>query len=223
MIVVASAGNAGSSAEPHIGVPAEATHVLAVGAVKFDRTYAAFSSIGPSFDGRIKPDLMAKGESTTLSNTTGAIVTASGTSFSCPVMAGVITCFWQAFPNFTNQQLINFIKQSCDRYSNPDTLYGYGIPDFQSALNSALLSLQVNSNSSFLVVPNPVNDIISVSFPKSFTTATITFYNALGQLVVEKTISSSFSNVSLQSLSSGVYFYKIETNSFSQSGKLIKN
>lgn len=223
MIVVASAGNAGGSAEPHVGVPAEATNVLAVGAVKSDRTYAAFSSIGPSFDGRVKPDVMAKGEYTTLSNTTGAIVTASGTSFSCPVMAGVIACFWQAVPNLTNQQVIDFVKQSSDRYSNPDYQYGYGIPDFQLALNQALLSLQANTKTSFTIAPNPANDIVSISFPNGFNNATITFYNALGQLIVAKNVSQSFPNLSLQPLSSGVYFYKIEANSYSQSGKLIKN
>ncbi len=222
IVVVASAGNSGSSTDPYVGVPAEATNVLAVGAVQADRTYAAFSSIGPSFDGRIKPDVMAKGQSTTLSNTSGAIVTASGTSFSCPIMAGMIASFWQAIPWATNAQVVQFVKQSADRYSNPDNLYGYGIPDFQLALNTAVLSLQVNNNTNFVIAPNPVNDSVSVSFPNGFNTATITFYNALGQLILDKNVSQSFSTISLQSLSSGVYFYKIETNSFSQSGKIIK-
>lgn len=222
MIVVASAGNDGGNSEPHVGVPAEATNVLAIGAVQSDRTYAAFSSIGPSFDGRIKPDLMAKGLNATLSNTNGTIVTASGTSFSCPIMAGMIASFWQAVPSFTNQQVVDFVKQSSDKFSSPDAQYGYGIPDFQLALNNALLSLQVNTNVSFTIAPNPTNDIVSISFPNGFNNATITFYNALGQLVATKKVSQSFPNLSLLSLSSGVYFYKIEANSFTQSGKLIK-
>lgn len=222
MIVVASAGNSGGSSEPHVGVPAEATNVLAVGAVQFDRTYAAFSSIGPSFDGRVKPDVMAKGQSTTLSNTSGTIVTASGTSFSCPVMAGMIASFWQAIPWATNAQVVQFVKQSADRYTNPDTQYGYGIPDFQSALNAALLSVQQQNISYFAVAPNPASETISVSFPNGFNAATITFYNTLGQLILEKTVSQSFPTIALQQLNSGVFFYKIEANSFSQSGKLIK-
>lgn len=140
MIVVASAGNSGNSVEPHIGVPAEATNVLAVGAVKFDETYATFSSIGPSFDGRVKPDLMAKGQSATVSNTNGNIVDASGTSFACPILAGAVTILWQAIPWATNQQIIDFVKQSADRFANPTNQYGYGIPDFQLALNMAQLS-----------------------------------------------------------------------------------
>jgi hypothetical protein len=223
MVVVASAGNSGGSSEPHVGVPAEAANVLAVGAVQFDRTYAAFSSIGPSFDGRVKPDVMAKGAATSVSNTTGTIVTANGTSFSCPVMAGMVASLWQAIPWATNAQVVQFVKQSADRYTNPDYQYGYGIPDFQLALNIALLSVKQQEINSFEVAPNPASETISVSFPNGFNTATITFYNALGQLILEKNVSQSFPTISLLTLNSGVYFYKIEANSFSKSGKLIKN
>jgi len=222
MIVVASAGNSGGNSEPHIGVPAEATNVLAIGAVQSNRSYASFSSIGPSFDGRIKPDVMAKGAATSVSNTTGTIITADGTSFSCPVMAGMIASFWQAIPWATNDQVVQFVKQSADRYSNPDNQYGYGIPDFQLALNIALLKNQQNEWNDFKIVPNPANDIVSVSFPNDFEDVTITFYNALGQLIMEKKLGPSSPTISLQTLSSGVYFYKIDNNSFSQSGKIIK-
>lgn len=221
MIVVASAGNSGNSSDPYIGVPAEATNVLSVGAVKFDETYVSFSSIGPSYDGRVKPDVMAKGQSTTVSDIQGNIITASGTSFSCPVMAGMIASFWQAVPNLTNQQVVNFVKQSSDRYSTPNDLFGYGIPDFQLALNTAL-SINQNEINSFVLFPNPTSNSVSISFPNNYNTATVYFYNTLGQILIEKTISTSVSNVSLETLNSGVYFYKIESNSFTQSGKIIK-
>ena len=221
IIVLASAGNEGNTSEPHVGVPAEANNVLAIGAVKADRTYASFSSIGPSFDGRIKPDVMAQGQSSILSNTSGNIVAASGTSFSCPIMAGMIACLWQAVPNLTNQQLLNVYKQSCDRFSNPDNQYGYGIPDFQLALNTAL-SINQNETNSFVIFPNPTSNSVSISFPNNYTNATVCFYNTLGQILIEKTISTSVSNVSLEALNSGVYFYKIDSNSFTQSGKIIK-
>jgi len=222
MIVVASAGNDGGDLEPHIGVPAEATNVLAVGAVKYDRTYALFSSIGPSFDGRVKPDVMAKGAETTVSNTDGTIVTANGTSFSCPVMAGMIASFWQAIPWASNQQVLDFVKQSADRFTNPDIYYGYGIPDFQLALNTALLSVSHDNKGKFLIFPNPTKDYFSVSFPNGCNYATISIYNTCGQLVLEKETNSNDS-ISVAGLSSGIYFYKIKSNSFVQSGKIIKN
>jgi len=224
MIVVASAGNSGASTEPlnHIGVPAEANSVLAVGAVKSDETYAAFSSVGPSFDGRIKPDVMAKGQSATVANTTGAVQTASGTSFSCPIMAGMIASFWQAVPWATNTEVLQFVKQSADRFANPDNVYGYGIPDFQLAVNLAQLSVSQNVKPKFLVYPNPAENIMSVSFPDSINEADMVLYNVLGQRIFQKRITPA-SPVTLEGLNSGIYTYKIESGSFVQSGKIIKN
>jgi hypothetical protein len=83
MIVVASAGNEGSTFNPHIGAPADAVSVLAIGAVNSIGN-RAFSSTGPSYDQRVKPDLMAQGVSTVLSNEFGTIITANGTSFLGP-------------------------------------------------------------------------------------------------------------------------------------------
>jgi len=225
MIVVASAGNSGASADPynHIGVPAEASNVLAVGAVKADRTYATFSSIGSSFDGRIKPDVMAKGQAATIATTAGTIQTASGTSFSCPIMAGMITSFWQAVPNLSNQQVIDFVRQSADHFVNPDEEYGYGIPDFQSALMQAQLLVSENRKGRFLVYPNPVHDNLFISFPNELAEAKVIFYNALGQNVFQKSISNTENFISLESLNQGIYIYRLESNSLLQSGKIIKN
>ena len=222
MIVLASAGNSGNSTEPHIGVPAEATNVIAVGAVKFDETYATFSSIGPSFDGRVKPDLMAKGQSATVSNTNGNIVDASGTSFACPILAGAVTILWQAIPWATNQQIVDFVKQSADRFANPTNQFGYGIPDFQLALNMAQLSVNIDLKGKFLVYPNPTNEYFYVSFPNGIEKAEIKLYNSMGQKISEKDLNSS-NLISMENLTSGVYFYKIVSNSLIQSGKIIKN
>ncbi len=225
MIVVASAGNSGGSPEPlnHIGVPAEATNVLAIGAVKSDETYASFSSVGPSFDGRIKPDLMAQGQASVVANTSGTIQTASGTSFSCPIMAGMIASFWQVVPGLTNQAVIDIVKQSADRYANPDNQFGYGIPDFYAALLAVQLSIGDSSKAKFLVYPNPAKNNLFISFPNEYQDAKVTLYTTLGQNVFEKSITKTETSISLDNLKSGIYYYKIESNSFIQSGKIIKN
>lgn len=222
IVVVASAGNSANSADPHIGVPAEANNVLAIGAVKADRSYASFSSIGPSFDLRVKPDVMAQGQSSVLSNTTGSIGTASGTSFSCPIMAGMIACFWQAIPWANNAQIVQFVKQSADRFLTPDNLFGYGIPDFQLALNIANLVTVENNKENFVLYPNPTSSFVTISFPDYINDAKITLYNSLGQVVLEKIISKSVSTLSLETLNSGVYYYKVQSDIVSQSGKIIK-
>lgn len=222
MIVVASAGNSGNSADPHIGVPAEATNVLAVGAVRFDETYATFSSIGPSFDGRVKPDVMAKGQATTISNTNGDISTASGTSFSCPVMAGMIASFWQAVPSLTNQQIVDFVKQSSDRFTNPNNQFGYGIPDFQLALQNARLSAGENTIDQFQFFPNPTSTSVTFVSPNTIVGSTVVFYNNLGQTVLSKVIDNPIQNLSLESLSSGIYYFTISSSDKVFQGKIIK-
>ena len=223
IIVVASAGNAGGTAEPHVGVPAEATNVLAIGAVKGDRTRAAFSSIGPSFDNRIKPDFMAQGQGSTVANTAGNIQLANGTSFSGPIMAGMITSFWQAVPNLTNQQVIDLLKQSSDNFNTPNGLLGYGIPNFQTALSLSNSNFENINRKIFALYPNPVGNQLEVSFPSGFTTATINLFNTIGQNIAIYEVTNSSKILNTSDLSSGVYMYKIESNNQIQTGKLVKN
>lgn len=222
IVVVISAGNNGATAEPHVGVPAEATKALAIGAVTPTEAYAVFSSIGPSFDGRIKPDLMAQGQNAVLSNIDGDIVTASGTSFSGPIMAGMIASFWQAFPNLTNQQVVDLVKQSADRFTNPTNQFGYGIPDFQLALTNAALNVSTLQKQDFVLYPNPANSQINVHFSTDFSNVRLTLYNNLGQVVLEKSDLLSDENINLEALNSGIYFYKIASANGTQTGKIIK-
>ncbi len=221
IVVIASAGNEAQTSEPHVGVPAEATNVLAIGAVKADKTYAAFSSIGPSFDNRVKPDVMAQGQASVLSDVSGTITTANGTSFSGPILAGMVACLWQAFPEKTNQEIKQLITQSADRYAAPTVQFGYGIPDFNLALANGL-SVSDFSKSDFVVYPNPTSDSISVTLKEGFDSGTIILYTVLGQKVLEKKISSQSAVVSMKSIEKGTYLYKIESNRFSKSGKIIK-
>lgn len=225
IVVLASAGNEGANPEPHIGVPAEALNVIAVGAVKDDRTYASFSSIGPSYDGRVKPDVMAQGQNP-YTYSGGTINNGgSGTSYSCPILAGMVACLWQALPGKNAQQIKQLVVQSSDNFAEPAvksrTQYGYGIPNFSLALSNGL-SVAAFSTNDFKVYPNPTDDSISVTLPSDSNVRTIAIYTILGQKVLEKNISTQSPTISLKSLNSGIYFYKIESNGISESGKIIK-
>jgi serine protease AprX len=224
IVVLASAGNEGATTEPHVGVPAEALNVIAVGAVKADRSYALFSSIGPSYDGRVKPDVMAQGQQPYVFSGGTINNGGNGTSYSCPILAGMVACLWQALPGKNAQEIKQLVLQSSDNY-NPIVKsrlqYGYGIPDFSLALSNGL-SVTAFSKADFIVYPNPTNDSISVTLPNESDVKTIAIYNVLGQKVLEKNISTQSSTISLKSLNSGIYFYKIESNDFSKSGKIIK-
>jgi hypothetical protein len=221
MICVTSAGNSGATSEPHIATPADASTTLTIGAVDASENYVSFSSIGPSSDGRVKPDVCAKGLSATVSNTSGGITTASGTSFSSPIMAGMVASFWSAVPNMTNAQVVQFVKQSADLYSNPTVFKGYGVPDFQLALNNAL-SLNSNEVTSIVLYPNPVKDKFTLHLPNNETEAKVVLYNNIGQQVSFYKITETISTVYLENLASGLYFYQVEFANQSAKGKLLK-
>lgn len=163
MIVVASAGNEGASAWKYISAPADADAVLAVGAVGSTKALASFSSIGPSADGRVKPDVCAQGFSTVLSNQAGNVTAGNGTSYSAPLIAGLVAAFWQSQPQLTAMQVVDCIRRAGDRFASPTPQYGYGIPTFAAATEVArakYLPMGVGGNkpTEAIVFPNPVGN-----------------------------------------------------------------
>lgn len=133
IVLVNSAGNDGMGSWKKINFPADAKDILAVGAINMNGVNASFSSIGPTADGRVKPDVMAFGSPTAVLSGRGAIINDMGTSFASPLIAGMVACLWQALPNKTAREIIELVKSCSDRYSSPDNIYGYGVPDFWKA------------------------------------------------------------------------------------------
>lgn len=219
IFVVASAGNEGNTAEPHVGAPADAISVLTVGSVDNAKVKSSFSSIGPTFDNRIKPDVMAQGTAAVVSTTTGTITTINGTSFSCPIMAGMVACLWQAFPAKTNKEIRKMIVESADKFTSPNNNYGYGIPNFGSTLGTEKF---IASSDAFSVFPNPVQSDISFSFLNESNTASVAIYSILGQKLIEKQITTQNPVLSLQALKSGLYFYTFDADGLRKTGKIIK-
>ena len=138
IILCNSAGNSGMGTWKKIGVPADAHDILTIGAIDRKQQLAAFSSVGPSQDGRIKPDIVAQGAPAVLLSGRGTLVHDMGTSFSTPVVCGLVACLWQALPNKSALQLIDFIRRSGNQYTEPTNLYGYGIPDFWKAYEKGI-------------------------------------------------------------------------------------
>jgi len=129
IFITNSAGNEGAKPWRYITAPCDGKHVLCVGAVDSFEQIADFSSIGPSADGRVKPDVVAMGKKVSYHYNSGTILQGSGTSFSGPLVAGLVACLKQKWPNMSNDRIFEAIIRSADRYDNPDTSYGYGIPN----------------------------------------------------------------------------------------------
>jgi len=180
MIVVVSAGNEGSGLWHYISAPADAKNVLTVGAIDTDLFRAAFSSVGPSADNRIKPDVMAIGQGTFFQNLDNSISSGNGTSFSAPVISGLTACLWQGAKTKTNLEIIDAIRKSSDNYLSPNNNYGYGIPDFKKAL--LMLNPFFESKGQILVFPNPFTSNLTIKHkPLKSTSVTIEIFNTTGK------------------------------------------
>lgn len=156
MLVVNSAGNSGASSWRIISAPADGDSVFTIGAVNREGIRAGFSSRGPTADLRIKPDVCALGEGAAISLSGGGTGYANGTSFSCPIIAGMSACLWQALPNLHPTELMTRIRLTASLSNTPDTYYGWGIPNFSLAL-TGINELSKNAiPGKPILFPNPV-------------------------------------------------------------------
>lgn len=139
IVVVSSAGNAGLSLEHNtLGAPADGRLVLTVGAVTSTGLRATFSSVGPTVDGRIKPDVAAQGVLVTAAapDTPSGYVSVNGTSFSCPLTAGVVALVLQARPSATVAEVEDAIRATASQAAQPDNLLGWGIVNAAGAVQA---------------------------------------------------------------------------------------
>ena len=148
MVLVNSAGNDGMGTWKKINFPADAHDIITVGAISPNRLNAAFSSIGPTADGRVKPDVMALGSPAAVITGRGTIRSDIGTSFSAPQVAGLVACLWQACPQKSAQEIILLVRRSADQYATPDDVLGYGVPDFGRALSEGKSNSQLITRNS---------------------------------------------------------------------------
>jgi serine protease AprX len=137
ILVVVAAGNSGaqSGEAKYISVPADADSVFTIGSVDINRNIASSSSWGPNSAGLLKPNVVSVGANAVIANSSnGNPATGSGTSFACPLMAGLVACLWEAYPELTNMQIMDLIQQSADKHASPDFRFGHGIPDFKKVV-----------------------------------------------------------------------------------------
>ncbi|MEL7006084.1 MAG: S8 family peptidase, partial [Bacteroidota bacterium] len=223
MLVVVSAGNEGSRPWQFITAPADADSVLAVGAVDRGDLRSNFSSIGPTADGRIKPNVMALGSSTALITSDGNVTSGSGTSFSSPLIAGLAALLWNENPSLNNIEILNLIQSLGDRSQNPDNQYGYGIP-------AVLGEPEPATPFDIAVFPNPVgDDELNLVFGvlQSDLEVKIAFYDMLGNLISENNFVATpgFCELSynIANIPQGAYILQITSSLLSKQLRIIRS
>jgi serine protease AprX len=224
ILVVNSMGNEGSSSWQYMLSPADADSILSIGGADGANNHVGFASVGPTFDGRLKPNVSALATGVYVLSGSNTTQPGNGTSFAAPLISGLAACLWQADPTLTNYQVLELIERSSNQHTNPDTLLGYGIPNFALAFNnisiderSALLNLKI--------YPVPFGDELTVEgFGENQSEIEVSLTNLNGTSIETK---SHFENDklvidNLGSLSKGVYILTIISNNKSSSFRVIK-
>lgn len=187
MVVVVSAGNEGDEEWRYVSVPADAAEVITVGGVSPEGYHAAFSSVGPTSDKRIKPDLAAQGDNVWVASSHGVLYQGDGTSYACPLLTGAIACLLQAHPDKTPLEIMNALHQSGNRYDKPDIYTGYGIPDVELAHQLLLAddNQLVSLRDARFLGDKKIHIVVSVSQPAK---VTVHIRNDLNQQVMQEEV-----------------------------------
>jgi hypothetical protein len=221
MILCNSAGNEGNDDWFYITAPADAIDILTVGAVDSTNVLASFSSRGPSFDARIKPDVTAMGRATGIQHRSGGLARGNGTSFSSPVMAGSVAALWQAFPELPARELIHRIRQSGHRSMNPDASYGFGTPNILHAYHTLTRVPERFKTGKMEVWPNPAMEQITIRIPESGEQQ-VRIYDLNGRVAFSLQMQLPGEMKLPPTLVSGIYIIEIRTSGNIYHSRLLK-
>ena len=235
LLVITSAGNEGNDPWRYITAPADGPDNITVGSVKSDYSISSFSSQGPTADDRIKPDVVALGQGTTLLTSNGSISQASGTSFSAPLVAGFSAGIWQAHPEFTNLEVVDYLRNLGTRFDNPDNYFGYGIPiylaneDSLVVTDTTMLSLSEFTSDSITIYPNPVyGNVISIKIDSKINIypLDIKLLDLEGNNVCELNVLNlplgGLISMDISNSHTGIYILILSSDNISRKIKLIK-
>jgi len=223
--IVSSAGNEGSNSWETITTPADNENVMAVAATNSMGVRSPISSVGPSADGRIKPDVGAMGIGVSVVNPAGTFGMSSGTSLAAPLITGLLAGVWQKFPLLTNRQLLEAVRTTASQADNPDFLLGYGIPNFHAIVNKLEWLPQARP---MTVFPNPTPDsvLIRPADPAKATTCLVEILSLQGQVLSSQEVAFDWIRKGFEAdcsnLAAGMYLLRVRTGEEVYSFKIVK-
>jgi len=224
MFVLNSAGNGNGGSWPKIGIPADADSICAVGAIDSLYNVSGFSSLGPTADGRFKPDLVARGSKAWVSFSNGSCGYSNGTSFSCPILAGAVACFWQAHKPYNNIKILDTLRNTASFSLTPNNSRGWGttnmclIPPIITSLYQQTTVYNAD------IMPNPFSSFIKIDLSQNTSKINnITLLSVLGTNIKTYTISDNHNlEINFEELPAGIYFIRISGAAGSTTKKIIK-
>ncbi|MBN1479041.1 T9SS C-terminal target domain-containing protein [candidate division KSB1 bacterium] len=235
IVVITSAGNEGDKSWYYITAPADGIDVIAVGAVNSAGLLAGFSSRGPTYDGRVKPEVVAMGVGCYHAYPYTGFGRGNGTSFSCPLVAGTAALILSAHPHLTPLEVRKALTGTAAQATRPDNNYGHGLINALDAVNyHGVVTDPAEFNRLVSVYPNPFsyhahNELYFLLDLQEYSPVKIELYNILGHhygAVINTDIAGSkehpvpwSATVSDKTLPSGVYFFRIHIGSYMQTGK----
>jgi serine protease AprX len=225
IVVVCSAGNEGNNSWRLVTPPADVDGVLAIGSVTSTNTRSGFSSIGPTADNRIKPDVVGMGSGTSIIRPNGLLGTQSGTSVSSPLIASLAAGVIQAYPQLSSIEVYNAILRSGDQFSNPDNLKGYGLPSYM-AIKNYLETFTLEDE--IVLYPNPITSTtIHIAIKNLVADPTqIQVFDVSGKRVLESqlliTKSTNPLEYDMSSLGAGSYLIKVKSGSHLKIIRVVK-
>lgn len=223
MVFCNSAGNQGNSPWHYITAPADATDILAVGAVDSTNTLADFSSRGPTYDARIKPDVTAMGKATAIQYWNGDAGRGNGTSFASPVMAGSVACLWQAFPELPARELISQVRWSGHRSWHPDANYGFGTPNMMYAYHTITQVPTGIVPGKMELWPNPASRGVRIRIPEpGQVQPLVRLYDLRGSIALSRQMELPGELILPESLPRGIYILEVRTTGQIYRSRLLK-
>ena len=231
--VVASAGNEGNSSWTYITAPADADSVIVAGAMHADSSRAGFSSIGPTFDGRTKPDVMALGVGVIIARADGTYGNGNGTSFSAPLVSGVVAQILQSNPDLDPIAVRNLLRETAGQADAPDNERGWGVVNAEAAIAQALLLSNEGANPAGPVTASVYPTLLARS-RRTLTVevhglahpvrTTLRLYDVLGRevgLLYDGPPRLGPFSVALPPLAAGVYFYRFSAGDSEAGGRIV--
>lgn len=214
MFVLNAAGNERANAWHFISVPGDADSVCTVGAIDSVYREAAFSSVGPTADGRIKPDFVAIGAGSWVSQVYNETFPANGTSFATPILAGAVACFWQANRKLSNMDIFRELRFRGDNALTPNNTIGWGVPKL---CNSGEMDFNVYLDKS--------RQRLEIVYVNDFSEGQVEVVDLAGKIILKNSIKSGDRKffLSTSDLSDGIYLVRLRTSQGNHVRKIIKN